>query len=156
MIGNKPGHGSDGGEATSIIGENSAFDGNFQVNGNLRVDGKFSGQLHVSDTLVVGKNGLIDAEVHTRCAVVAGTIKGDLHASEKITLQSGSHLEGEMVTARLVIEEGVSFQGSCKTAKTVRQTPKPATPAAPTAKSTADAATTSEIEQIAAELATKK
>jgi cytoskeletal protein CcmA (bactofilin family) len=117
MIGKKPGLGPDNGEATSVIGENSVFEGTFEVNGNLRVDGKFKGTLHVTETVQVGPNGYIDADVKTRCAVVAGTIKGNLNASEKITLQTGSRLEGEMVTSKLVIEEGVSFQGSCNTAK---------------------------------------
>lgn len=117
MIGKKPGLGPDNGEATSVIGENSVFEGTFEVNGNLRVDGKFKGTLHVTETVQVGGNGYIDADVKTRCAVVAGTIKGNLNASEKITLQTGSRLEGEMVTSKLVIEEGVSFQGSCNTAK---------------------------------------
>jgi cytoskeletal protein CcmA (bactofilin family) len=117
MIGKKPGLGPDNGEAPSVIGENSVFEGTFEVTGNLRVDGKFSGTLNVTETMQVGHNGYIDADVKTRCAVVAGTIKGNLNASEKITLQTGSRLEGEMVTSKLVIEEGVSFQGSCNTAK---------------------------------------
>ena len=74
MIGKKPGSGPDNGEATSVIGENSVFEGNFEVNGNLRVDGKFSGELRVSETVQVGKNGFVDADVHTRNAVIAGTI----------------------------------------------------------------------------------
>ena len=115
MIGKKPGLGPDNGEATSTIGENSMLDGAFEVTGNLRVDGTFTGTLRVTETLVVGKNGLVDAKVTAKNAVIAGTIKGDLNATEKITLQSGSRLEGEMVTSRLVIEEGVSFQGSCNT-----------------------------------------
>jgi cytoskeletal protein CcmA (bactofilin family) len=115
MIGKKPGLGPDNGEATSIIGENSVFEGTFKVTGNLRVDGKFTGKLNITETLVVGPNGQVDAEVKVRNAVVAGMIKGDLNASDKITLQSGSRLEGEMVTSKLVIEEGVSFQGSCNT-----------------------------------------
>jgi cytoskeletal protein CcmA (bactofilin family) len=115
MIGKKPGLGPDNGEATSVIGEGSVFEGAFKVTGNLRVDGQFSGKLDISETLVVGKTGQVDAEVRVRSAVIAGTIKGDLNASEKITLQSGSRLEGEMVTSKLVIEEGVSFQGSCNT-----------------------------------------
>lgn len=116
MIGKKPGLGPDNNlEAMSTVGENSTLDGTFEVTGNLRVDGKFTGKLRVSETLVVGRNGMVDAKVVAKNAVIAGTIKGDLNATEKITLQSGSRLEGEMVTSRLVIEEGVSFQGSCNT-----------------------------------------
>ena len=126
MIGKKPGLGPDNGEATSVIGEGSVFEGAFQVTGNLRVDGQFSGKLQISETLVVGNSGQVDAEVRVRNAVVAGTIKGDLNASEKITLQSGSRLEGEMVTSKLVIEEGVSFQGSCNTSNvSPKSTPEP-------------------------------
>ena len=68
MIGKKPGHGPDNGEATSVIGENSVFEGTFKVTGNLRVDGKFTGKLDISETLVVGNNGLVDAEVQVRDA----------------------------------------------------------------------------------------
>ena len=125
MIGKKPGLGPDNGEATSVIGEGSVFEGTFEVTGNIRVDGQFKGELTVSETLVVGNNGLVDADVQTRNAVVAGSIKGDLNASDKITLQSGSRLEGEMVTSKLVIEEGVSFQGSCNTASGAMPTPPP-------------------------------
>ena len=124
MIGKKPGLGPDNEESTSVIGESSMFDGTFEVTGNLRVDGKFKGELDVTETLVVGKNGFVDAVVKTKNAIVAGTIKGDLNASDKITLQSGSRLEGEMVTSKLVIEEGVSFQGSCNTAKGAATPPK--------------------------------
>ena len=150
MIGKKPGLGPDNGEATSIIGENSMLDGTFEVTGNLRVDGKFTGKLRVTETLVVGKNGLVDAKVEARNAVVAGTIKGDLNASEKITLQSGSRLEGEMVTSRLVIEEGVSFQGSCNTGA-----PSATTRRTETTRATHEdaRAVTEKIEKVAQELA---
>ena len=128
MIGKKPGLGPDNEEATSVIGEGSVFEGSFEVPGNLRVDGRFKGELNVTETLVVGKNGFVDAAVKTKSAIVAGTIQGDLNASEKITLQSGSRLEGEMVTSKLVIEEGVSFQGSCNTAGKTGTVPRRATP----------------------------
>jgi cytoskeletal protein CcmA (bactofilin family) len=156
MIGKKPGLGPDNGEATSVIGENSVFEGTFEVTGNLRVDGKFSGTLNVTETIQVGSNGYVDADVKTKSAVVAGTIKGNLNASEKITLQTGSRLEGEMVTSKLVIEEGVSFQGSCNTAKggVPAAAPKK-TEEKPASKDDAKAIQ-DKIEAVAEELSTKK
>lgn len=154
MIGKKPGLGPDNGEATSVIGENSVFEGTFEVNGNLRVDGKFSGTLQVTETVQVGQNGYVDADVKARCAVVAGTIKGNLSASEKITLQSGSRLEGEMVTSKLVIEEGVSFQGSCNTAKGAPTPPRKTTEEKPASKDDAKAIQ-DKIEEVAQELSKK-
>ena len=153
MIGKKPGLGPDNGEATSVIGENSVFEGTFVVKGNLRVDGKFTGELQVTETLVIGKNGFVDAEIQTRSAVVSGTIKGDLSASEKITLQSGSRLEGEMVTSKLVIEEGVSFQGSCNTSKSAKTAGPAKEASAP--KPEGQTETEKEIKEVAQELAKK-
>ena len=117
MIGKKPGLGPPTSDATSVIGEGSVFEGTMEITGNLRVDGAFKGKLRISENLIVGKRGTVEAEVQTRSALIGGTIKGNLNASEKIALQSGSRLEGEMVTSKLVIEEGVSFQGSCNTAQ---------------------------------------
>ena len=153
MIGKKPGLRPEDAEATSIIGEGSAFDGTFEVTGNLRVDGRFTGEIRVSETLVVGKDGMVDANVHTRNAVVAGTIKGNLHATDKITLQSGSRLEGDMITSKLVIEEGVSFQGSCNTSKSGAPPPKPA--GQKEKKPEDKKAVQEKIEEVAEELAKK-
>jgi len=98
------------------------FEGTMEITGNLRVDGAFKGKLRISENLIVGKRGSVEAEVQTRSALIGGTIKGNLNAAEKIALQSGSRLEGEMVTSKLVIEEGVSFQGSCNTAQSSPRT----------------------------------
>jgi cytoskeletal protein CcmA (bactofilin family) len=153
MIGKKPGIGSAGEETTSVIGEGSVFDGTMEITGNLRVDGTFKGNLDISEGLVVGKKGTVEADVKTRSAVIAGSIRGNLNAADKITLQSGSHLEGEMVTSKLVIEEGVSFQGSCNTS-----TNSPAKGNAPRAgreKGETTSEDSEEIAEVAQEIASK-
>ena len=151
MIGKKPGLGPPTSDATSVIGEGSVFEGTMDITGNLRVDGTFKGKLRISENLIVGKRGMVEAEVNTRSALIGGTIKGNLSASEKIALQSGSRLEGEMVTSKLVIEEGVSFQGSCNTAQTSGTRPG-ATPE----RDVRNRATTDDVAEMAQELANKK
>jgi cytoskeletal protein CcmA (bactofilin family) len=98
---------------------------------------------------------MVEAEVNTRSALVGGTIKGNLSASEKIALQSGSRLEGEMVTSKLVIEEGVSFQGSCNTASTGIRSNAPAATGT-TARDHRTNEVTEEVAEVARELANKK
>lgn len=154
MIGKKPGLNLPTSEATSVIGEGSVFEGTMEITGNLRVDGVFKGKLRISENLVVGKRGSVEADVVTRSALVGGTIKGNLNATEKIALQSGSRLEGEMVTSKLVIEEGVSFQGSCNTAQTAVARPAAPTYAAPQEPRGRDV--TEDVSALARELANKK
>ena len=60
------------------------------------------------------RDDLREATVDVKNAVIGGKLLGNIRASNKIELQTGSHVEGDIQTARLVIDEGVFFEGSCK------------------------------------------
>ena len=101
------------GRINCIVGEGSSFQGGFRVEGCIRVDGEVEGSLAATDTVIVGKTGLVKAEVETASAVVAGTVQGNIHATERVQLEKGARVEGDIRTPNLRIEEGVFFQGSC-------------------------------------------
>ena len=79
------------------------------------------------DTLIVGKTGVVKADVTVKNAVVGGKILGNIQATNKIELQTGSHIEGDIQTARLVIDEGVFFEGNCRMGNQGTTTSKAAT-----------------------------
>jgi cytoskeletal protein CcmA (bactofilin family) len=103
------------GKMNSIIGKGCKINGTITVSeGTLRIDGEFEGTVTVPDTLVIGKDGHVKATIKVKSAVVGGTVVGNIDAKEKIELQAGSRLEGDIKTTRLVIDEGVFFEGNCK------------------------------------------
>ena len=103
------------GKMNSIIGKGCKIDGTIEItDGTLRIDGEFEGTVNCPGTLIIGKGGKVKANVTVRNAVVGGTVIGNIDAKEKIELQAGSHLEGDIKTTRLVIDEGVFFEGNCK------------------------------------------
>jgi len=103
------------GKMNSIIGKGCKINGTITVSeGTLRIDGEFEGNVTVPDTLVIGKDGHVKAQIKVKSAVVGGTVVGNIDAKEKIELQAGSRLEGDIKTTRLVIDEGVFFEGNCK------------------------------------------
>jgi cytoskeletal protein CcmA (bactofilin family) len=103
------------GKMNSIIGNGCKIKGTIEVKeGTLRVDGEFEGTINCPGTLVVGKDGKVMADVNVSSAVIGGKVTGNIDAREKIELQAGSRLEGDIKTTRLVIDEGVFFEGSCK------------------------------------------
>lgn len=103
------------GKMNSIIGQGCTIKGTIDVkDGTLRIDGNFEGTINCPGTLVVGKDGNVTADVSVTSAVIGGKVKGNIDAREKIELQAGSRLEGDIKTTRLVIDEGVFFEGSCK------------------------------------------
>jgi cytoskeletal protein CcmA (bactofilin family) len=114
------------GKMNSIIGKGCKINGTILVSeGTLRIDGEFEGNITCPDTLVVGKDGRVKAEIKVKSAVVGGTVIGNIDAKEKIELQAGSRLEGDIKTTRLVIDEGVFFEGNCKMSPEGRSEQKP-------------------------------
>jgi cytoskeletal protein CcmA (bactofilin family) len=119
------------GKMNSIIGKGCKITGTIVVSeGTLRIDGEFEGTVQVPDTLVIGKDGRVKAEIKVKSAVVGGTVVGNIDAKEKIELQAGSRLEGDIKTIRLVIDEGVFFEGNCKMSPEVKSEHRPS-PQAP-------------------------
>ena len=102
------------GSLNSILGPGCKVKGTIDTRGTIRIDGEFEGDLKCPDTLIIGKSGVIKADVTVKNAVVGGKVIGNIEATNKIELQTGSHVEGDISTARLVIDEGVFFEGACK------------------------------------------
>jgi len=102
------------GNLNSILGPGCKVKGNIELKGTLRIDGEFDGEVTCPETLIIGKSGVVKADVKVKNAVIGGKLVGNVTATNKIELQTGSHVEGDISTARLVIDEGVFFEGACK------------------------------------------
>ena len=113
MFGKEPENQAMAGGQTSIIAQNCKFDGKVEVRGTLRVEGEFKGSIGTPESLVIGKTGIVHADVRVKNAIIGGQLYGNIVAENKIELQSGSHVEGDIKTKRLVIDEGVFFEGNC-------------------------------------------
>ncbi len=101
------------GKISTIIGKDAEFNGTIDVKGPLRIDGKVKGQVKCSDTVTVGNGGELEAEINCKNASIAGNIKGNIIASEKVELQAKAEITGDLKTKSLVIEQGAVFCGSC-------------------------------------------
>ena len=97
----------------SIIGEGASFNGEFRLSGLIRIDGHFRGLIETDGKVLIGKTGFVDTDIKARIIVAGGEIRGNIYASERIILLSTCKLFGDVVTPRLIIEEGVLFQGKC-------------------------------------------
>ena len=102
------------GAMNTIVGKGTRIEGSMEVSQSIRIDGSFKGQLTASDTLIVGATGeLTDVVVKVKNAIIGGTVKGNVSASNKVTLENTSRLEGDLSAKLLIIEEGALFSGNC-------------------------------------------
>jgi cytoskeletal protein CcmA (bactofilin family) len=99
------------GHGTTLTGET-----NFQM--MLRVDGHLTGSV-ASDggTLIVGTNGVVDANVSVASAMINGTVNGDIVATERLQLGRTAKVVGNIETPRLVLEDGAILEGGCSMIK---------------------------------------
>ncbi len=98
----------------SIIGEGTRFKGEFDLNGLLRIDGDFTGVIRTRGKVLVGKNGRAECTLNAGTVVVGGVLRGEVFATEKVHILSTGLVLGNISTPRLIIEEGVIFNGSCR------------------------------------------
>lgn len=113
MFGKEPENQTVNAGQTSIIAQGCKFDGKIDVRGTLRIEGEYRGTIGTPESLVIGKTGVVHANCNVKNAIIGGQLFGNIVAENKIELQSGSHVEGDIKTKRLVIDEGVFFEGNC-------------------------------------------
>lgn len=97
----------------TIIGKDTIINGTLDIKGALRVDGTVKGKIICSDCVTIGATGVVEAEIESHSAIVAGKMNGNIHASETIELQAKCEMDGDLKTKSLVIEQGAIFCGAC-------------------------------------------
>lgn len=95
----------------SVIGETMRIQGTLTSNEEILVNGELSGQLHMNHRLTIGAKGKVEAGVQAKEVIIAGSVKGNVDAAERITLRAGANLVGDVKTAGIVIEDGAYFKG---------------------------------------------
>jgi cytoskeletal protein CcmA (bactofilin family) len=97
----------------TVIGEGTSLAGTIKVEGSILVHGDFEGTLTASESVIVGKTGHVRAGINSRETIVAGRVRGKIVARDRVELQTGARLEGDVLAKSFMIEEGVFFQGNC-------------------------------------------
>jgi cytoskeletal protein CcmA (bactofilin family) len=102
------------GRVDSIIGPDASLRGNYNSKNSVHVDGEIYGNLTCEESVIVGEKGMIRGNLVGRTILVGGKIKGNITATERVELQMTSHVEGDISTPRLLIEEGAVYEGNCQ------------------------------------------
>lgn len=95
----------------SIIGPGMRVVGDCTTEGSVRVEGEVKGTIRAGKAVVVGRDGVVEGDVHTQDAVVSGRVVGSVVAESRLELQATSRIEGDVQTRRLQLEEGAVLNG---------------------------------------------
>ncbi|MEC4673328.1 MAG: polymer-forming cytoskeletal protein [Nitrospirota bacterium] len=97
----------------TFLGKGVDFKGTAQFEGTVRVDGRFEGEMHTDDTLIIGEHAIIKGNVSGNVVVSGGKVQGNITAFQRVQLFNPAVVIGDIRTPNFSMEEGVSFQGMC-------------------------------------------
>jgi len=127
-----------GGAATSTgdqatIGKSLIIKGELSGSESLFIDGKVEGAITLpGNRVTIGRNGQVAANISAREIVVLGKVRGNCQASDRVDIRSEGSLTGDVIAARISIEDGAFFKGGIDIRKPGNEA-KPATPTEPAA-----------------------
>ncbi len=98
-------------DVTGFIDQGVFLEGHLEFSGTLRIDGSVKGTIKTDDHLLIGENGILEAEIHAGTVSISGKIIGVIHAKNKVKIHPKGRVSGEIYTPLLEIETGAILDG---------------------------------------------
>lgn len=98
----------------NIIAKGTTIVGDFTSEGDLRIDGIIEGNVKTPGKVVVGKTGVITGTLKCSNAYFEGAFSGQLTLTETLSLKATAVIQGEVVTQKLAIDPGATFDVTCE------------------------------------------
>ena len=102
----------------SALGPGIVLEGTITADEDLTIQGHVRGTITAKTApLTIGPQARVEADVHGRHVVVAGTLTGSIVATEHIELTASAVVDGSLSAPRVVLAEGARFTGSIDMAR---------------------------------------
>lgn len=100
--------------SSNIIGKGTFLKGDLEAYGNIRIEGKVAGNIKTKSKAAFGHSCQIEGNVLALNAEIEGHIIGTVEVTEQLVLKSSAVIDGDIITNKLIVESGATFNGSCK------------------------------------------
>ena len=101
-------------KAVTFLGKDTEFEGKLTFHGTIRIDGHFKGEISADGNLIVGEEGVIEANMHVSYIVIRGEIHGNIIADQRVDIHVPGKVFGNIQAPVVVIDEGVIFEGQTR------------------------------------------
>ena len=102
------------GKSQNRISHETVITGDIESNGGFRIDGTINGTLKTAAKVVIGKDGKLEGTLECNNADVEGEVSGKLIVEGLLTLKSTAKINGEVITQKLAVDPGATFNATCK------------------------------------------
>jgi cytoskeletal protein CcmA (bactofilin family) len=104
-------------EIKTLIAQGTRIDGSLKFEEGLRVDGEVYGAIQAASEgslLVISEGAVADGGIMADRVIIAGTVRGPVHARESLELQSRARIEGDVQYVALEIHHGATISGQLR------------------------------------------
>jgi cytoskeletal protein CcmA (bactofilin family) len=100
-------------EGRAYLDRGSKISGKISFEGAARIDGEVDGEINAKDSLTIGENAVVTAQIRAASVSIAGKVSGDITASNRIEIRPSAKVNGNVTAPVLVVHEGALFEGHC-------------------------------------------
>ena len=94
------------------IGKSVVIRGEVKGAEDLIIDGRVEGTVTLTESrLTIGASANVAADLTARDILIQGAVHGNIVASGRVELRSGSVVEGDVRATRLAVEDNAVFRG---------------------------------------------
>ncbi len=105
------------GMIATVFHKDTSFSGDLSFKKSLQINGEFDGEISSGGYLVIGEGATVKANVKADTVIVKGVIHGNVEALSRLEIHTGGKLYGNIRTKKLMISDGVVFEGKCEMIK---------------------------------------
>jgi cytoskeletal protein CcmA (bactofilin family) len=98
----------------AMLGAGSVFEGKLHFEGQVRIDGTFTGEITTTDLLVIGEGAKVSATINCGSVEIKGDITGNINASDSILLRATARVQADIYAPSLVVDKGAVFEGNSR------------------------------------------
>jgi cytoskeletal protein CcmA (bactofilin family) len=98
--------------ASTVIGAGITIEGEIATDEDIEVHGVVRGKIQAREGVTIEPGATVEADITGGALRVAGTLTGDVISSDRVDLQSGARVVGNLKAARITIADGAQFKGN--------------------------------------------
>jgi cytoskeletal protein CcmA (bactofilin family) len=95
----------------SLLAAELTIEGKIQGNGNVRIAGRFKGDVHVKGSVHIEPGARVEGEVQANTVTVAGELMGNIQNAKHIDVQKSGVINGDVKAGSLTVAAGSRMRG---------------------------------------------
>jgi cytoskeletal protein CcmA (bactofilin family) len=95
----------------SVFGTGVSIDGKIEGDGDVRIAGKFKGEIQIKGDLTIEKGARIAAKINADTVTIGGEVEGNVLASSHVELLETAQLIGDLKGSTLTVAAGSRMRG---------------------------------------------